>query len=446
MNIFIKLLLLISMGYSSGAAFETVLVDTKFKPSDKQWKSRETRILDAKSLDGLENEPIQSPVPGTGFFRVVKLNGEWMMIDPSGNPFISMGINSVRMGTTDASVSAFKDKYSDEEDWANQTIGDLWLAGFNTIGSWSDWQVLNSSRQRMPYTIIWNFMSSYGRSVGGVHQESGHVGYRNDCIYVFNKGFEDFCNEHARQLIQVKNDPWLIGHFSDNEMPLRLEMLDRYLELDQSDEGYQAAVNWLEKTGIGSSAITDDVRAAFLEHVADTYFSIVKRAISRHDPNHLYLGCRFHGSALRMEPLFKAASRHLDIISINWYRSWTPDMEKMDNWMNWSDKPFIITEFYAKGMDSGMGNSSGAGWIVKTQRDRGYFYQNFTLGLLEHPNCVGWHWHRYMDNDPNAGEDPSNVDSNKGIVTCEYVPHVELLNEMSKLNFHSLQLRKNLLK
>lgn len=66
--------------------------------------------------------------------------------------------------------------------------------------------------------------------------------------------------------------------------------------------------------------------------------------------------------------------------------------------------------------------------------------------MLEHPNCVGWHWHRYMDNDPNSGEDPSNVDSNKGIVSCEYAPHEDLLNEMRKLNFHSLQLRNSLLK
>ncbi len=30
-------------------------------------------------------------------------------------------------------------------------------------------------------------------------------------------------------------------------------------------------------------------------------------------------------------------------------------------------------------MDAGLANKGGAGWIVKTQRDRGLFYQNFTL-------------------------------------------------------------------
>ena len=36
-----------------------------------------------------------------------------------------------------------------------------------------------------------------------------------------------------------------------------------------------------------------------------------------------------------METLFKAVSKHLDIISISWYWRWTPDDERMDNWKQW---------------------------------------------------------------------------------------------------------------
>jgi len=80
-------------------------------------------------------------------------------------------------------------------------------------------------------------------------------------------------------------------------------------------------------------------------------------------------------------------------------------------------KPFLVTEFYAKGEDSGMPNHTGAGWLVHTQDDRGLFYENFVLALLESRACVGWQWFKYQDNDP---DDPhaeaSNRDSNKGIV------------------------------
>ena len=82
-----------------------------------------------------------------------------------------------------------------------------------------------------------------------------------------------------------------------------------------------------------------------------------------------------------------------------------------------------------------MSNNSGAGWIVKSQHDRGLFYQNFTLGLLESKVCVGWHWFKYGDNDPSEpNTDPSNRDSNKGIVTFRYEPYSALLDGMKPLN------------
>jgi hypothetical protein len=82
-----------------------------------------------------------------------------------------------------------------------------------------------------------------------------------------------------------------------------------------------------------------------------------------------------------------------------------------------------------------MPNQSGAGWIVKTQKDRGLFYQNYNLALLESKNCVGWHYFKYQDNDPTAtGFDPSNTDSNKGIVNNYYevwTPMMELMKELN---------------
>ncbi|NBY41875.1 MAG: hypothetical protein EBQ49_00925 [Verrucomicrobia bacterium] len=115
----------------------------------------------------------------------------------------------------------------------------------------------------------------------------------------------------------------------------------------------------------------------------------------------------------------------------------------MDMWLKNAQKPFIITEWYAKAEDSGMGNTGGAGWLVHTQKDRGMYYQNFTLSLLKHPGCVGWHWFKYADNDPDAkGVDPSNLDSNKGIVTARYVPYAPLIDAMRELNQRTYNLIK----
>jgi hypothetical protein len=108
-------------------------------------------------------------------------------------------------------------------------------------------------------------------------------------------------------------------------------------------------------------------------------------------------------------------------------------------WERESGRPILITEWYAKGADTGMANGGGAGWLVHTQRERGLFYQNFALALLESKVCVGWDWFRYMDNDPDDKKvDPSNRDSNKGIVSNRYVPYEPLLSAMKELNQRSI--------
>jgi len=151
----------------------------------------------------------------------------------------------------------------------------------------------------------------------------------------------------------------------------------------------------------------------------------------------LCLGPSLYGSAIRKPEVLRAAGRYLDIIAINYYSAWIPDQELMTMWARESERPFIITEWYAKGMDSGLPNNSGAGWTVKTQQDRGYFYQNFTLGLLESKSCVGWHWFKYRDNNPlDLSTDPSNRDSNKGIVNWQFEPYFPLLRAMRKININ----------
>jgi hypothetical protein len=241
------------------------------------------------------------------------------------------------------------------------------------------------------------------------------------------------------QLAATKDDPWLLGHFSDNEMPLKREALANYLKLPAGDAGRAAAEKWLrERHGAAATAqdITEKDRQDFLEFVTERYLRIVGAAIRKHDPNHLFLGSRFHGAGVKYPETFRAAGRHLDVIAVNYYHAWSPDPELLAMWERESGKPCMITEWYAKGMDAvGLANVSGAGWVVKTQKDRGRFYENFTLGLLESRSCVGWHWFKYIDNDPaDTKADPSNTDSNKGIVTNRYEPYADLLTAMKRVN------------
>ena len=157
----------------------------------------------------------------------------------------------------------------------------------------------------------------------------------------------------------------------------------------------------------------------------------------------MYIGSRLHSTAKKNAYLFAAADPYVDIMSINYYGYWQPDQSHMAEWAAWSKKPFFITEFYTKAEDAGMTNMSGAGWLVKTQTDRGIHYQNFCLELLKAKNCVGWHWFRYQDNDPSdKTADASNSDSNKGIVNTSYDVYEKLADKMKQLNTNAFSIIK----
>lgn len=370
----------------------------------------------------------------TGFFRVENINGRWWIIDPLGGRFIHRGIASVNTIPTDGARAEVAKKFKNKEGWARATATLLKENGFNGTGSWSDDSALESVEPRLVSTKLISLMATYGKSKGA-KMGSGNMSYPGDCPFIFDPEFADFCKKECQKLSTEKNNPWLLGYFTDNEMPWRLNLLDKFLKLNDNDSGRLATEAWLLKNKINKEKITDDDRSAFLEYAADYYFKVTTSAIRAVDPNHMILGARYHSAAYNFSAVFKAAGRYCDIISVNYYWAWTPSKDLMDMWMKNAQKPFMITEWYAKAEDSGMANIGGAGWLVHTQKDRGAYYQNFTLSLLRHQGCVGWHWFKYADNDPDAkGVDPSNLDSNKGIVTSRYVTYPPLLDAMREVN------------
>ncbi len=411
------------------------------------WKAYPTRLLQDlpanvanKHDSGLSvyGGMLACKVNATGYFYSTNRDGRWWLVDPEGCLFLDKGVSAVTVLHGADSNSTLKREFGDKTNWAEQTTSFLRTNGFNNLGAWSDTTILRQTAHPLVYTRVLNFMSDYGQERGGTYQQPGHTGYPNNCIFVFDPQFVTFCDLHARQLANMKNDPWLLGYFSDNEMPLWRGALTNYLQLPADDPGHLAALKWFQNRH-GQNATIHDVtfedETDFLAYVVARYYKIVSAAIKKHDPNHLYLGSRFNGRVLSEPEVFKAAGPYLDVVSVNYYDVWTPSQEKMDSWEQAAGKPILITEWYTKAEDSGLPNAHGAGWIVKSQNDRGMFYQNFTLALLQSKVCVGWDWFKYSDNDPtDTNADPSNRDANKGIVNIHYEPYLPLLTAMKQIN------------
>lgn len=377
----------------------------------------------------------------TGFFRTEKVGGRWWLVDPDGHPYVSLAVNSVRPGQSPNNKKAFEETFGTPANWIAKTQQVVEQAGFNEVGSWSEVETVRQHNQAaskpLPYSVMLSFLSTYERGWKKAHpgQDAPPT-----ALLVFEPDFGSFCLDHARLTDMYRKDPNLFGYFSDNEINFANSLLEQALSA-RGQAVYSIASAWLSRRGGSPQSLTDADRDAFLGLVARQYYSNVVPALKSVDPNHLYLGTRLHAGAKYSQPIFAAAEPYVDVISINFYGQWQPTEASFSKWATWSEKPFIITEFYTKGADTGMPNMSGAGWLVRTQADRAIHYQNFCLSLLQARNCVGWHWFRYQDNDPtDLSADPSNNDSNKGLVDTRFVPYESLVKGMKQLNDNRFEL------
>ncbi len=440
---------------------EEVFVDARTDNKDTVWKRYKARTISTLPAFTEKPESKMSAYGGwttwktkaTGFFRTEKVNNRWWFIDPEGYPYIHRAVVAMNPGKSAKQREVFAKQFGTADKWLETSYSVLKENGFNGTGAWTDLDLIRNQKDPLVYTLIISPMGSYKRDhlkkFGGKYEEAGWQGYRYDLAMVFDKEFDRYIAEAVKPVAQYKSDKYLLGYFTDNELPWVFDALDRHLtKLAKNEDGYIAAEKWLRaRKGPNATVkdITDEDRSAFTSFYFETYLQKVTAALRKADPNHLYLGCRFNQDKNRQElsnpEIFKIAGKYMDVVSINHYRKWEPDQQIMNNWAQWADKPFLITEWYTKAEDSGLPNNTGAGWLVHTQRDRGLFYQNFTIGLIENKHCVGWHWFKYMDNDPeDLTTDPSNRDSNKGIVDRYFKPYTPLLEQMKMVNRNTFNL------
>jgi hypothetical protein len=360
----------------------------------------------------------------TGFFHTQRSGRRWWLVDPDGHPFISVGICSVNLTQSNKHVAA--SGYADAGQWADASAKLLRDNSFNTLGCWSDDKSFTGD-SRMPYCTQWDFISEFAKKLGIAKSETGHTGFPNDCMPIFNPDFQSFCDDHAKQLAATKDDPWLLGHFSDNELPFFPTSLHNFLSLPPDDPGHVAAQQWLNQRHPGSAIprtrYDQTDQNAFLQFMAERYYTVIGSAIRKYDPNHLYLGSRLYGKTICDQLM--TASKTLDVVSVNYYAAWSADQGRMSQWSQLSGKPVLVSEWYAMKLDSPAEKVEGAGFRVSTEAERGMFYQNFAISLLRNPSCVGWQWFKY-------GGDTTGRQI--GCVDPSYQPHEELFKYMQEMN------------
>jgi hypothetical protein len=344
----------------------------------------------------------------TGFFHTQKIDGRWWLVSPEGNAFFSKGVDNV--GYRPEGASAPKAP-ADPDAWATAAAGQLRGWNFNTVGAWSARELYGKG---IVYAPVIDMAASLQRDLW---LKGGVVDYFSP---QFREGVD---RTAARMCASHKDDPWLLGYFTDNELRWGKDwrsqdtLLESYLKMPEGSPGLAKA-----KEFAGEPSKFEGI-------VAAEYARVTSEAVHRHDPNHMVLGCRFAGYP--GDAVIKAAGESFDVISFHSYNATAP-VDRLRQITQISNKPAMITEFGFKAMDSGLPNTKGAGKPVATQADRANGFAGYVDALAALPGVVGYHWFEYRDEPKEGRFDGEN--SNYGIVKIDFTPWEELTRRMSEVN------------
>jgi agarase len=322
----------------------------------------------------------------TGFFHTEKIAGKWWIISPEGNGFLSKGVNSVHP----PHQSAFTPEGCDR----TAVMLNAW--GMNTAGCWSD-----------PALAGKGVSVALRCKITGAHQ--------NGFPDVFDPAWKiSVLKEAASECSIHRNNPWILGYFTDNELPWKHddkadEFVEEFLKLPQGSPGRTAAEE-AKRSGIAAMK-------AFREKVADLYFRTTAEAIRTADPNHMILGCRFAGRP----PMGVVAkmSGQADVISINNYSN-LPPLPLLREMSRVAQLPVMVTEFSFKAPAPGL-ETNGSGPVKPTQAERAHAFTEYAPMLLGEEYCVGYHWFKYAENW-------------QGVLQADGSPWPELTEAFSRVN------------
>jgi hypothetical protein len=430
----------------------------------------------------------------TGWFRTEKVDGKWWLVTPDGHLFFSDGIDCV--GTREQTFIDGRDgwfewlpdpndpHYKDLFDQVSgahsmadgiggkgrtfsfyradlyRKYGDGWPAkwresvyprlrswGFNTIGNWSQGDVLDHSP--IP------FVTSAG--IGGqVRDLEGARGYWGRMKDVFDPSFAAAADAAAASVAKRYGDnPLCIGYFVDNELswetvwggplasppdqPCRKALIERLMAKYGSLEKLNAAwgTNAKDWDGLRApSTPTEGSKAdleAFVYEFARRYFDTVNAALKKCAPHQLYLGCRFSGAP---SPVARACADVADVVSYNIYQR----QVACQKWSGANDlgKPIIIGEFHFGALDRGMFHTG----LVATedQKDRAAHYIKYVESVADCPAFVGCHWFQYVD-EPLTGRWFDGENYNIGFLDVTDTPYPELVHAAKKVHAEIYQRR-----
>ena len=165
-----------------------------------------------------------SNMAATGFFRVADVDGRPGIVAPDGTPRFVLGCcwvhprGSFSHALGHSPYGRFcETNYPSREAWAEETLGRLRSWGFNNLGAASDVDLCG--RQSLSHVATLRLGQDFAKG----DPDRSILPYGNApgtaLPNVFHPDWPAFCETRAEELCAaVRDDPWLLGWFLDNEL------------------------------------------------------------------------------------------------------------------------------------------------------------------------------------------------------------------------------------
>lgn len=385
----------------------------------------------------------------TGYFHVEKRGGRSVMVDPGGAQYFQLAATAfASAGDTFTRVRGRESDYAwlpDRSDtgafsagWRDQTQDDYSFHIANQVrkyGSYDEASYIERQRERY---AKWGF-NAYGgwtpdAMIEGAEEPwvmhldgwipEGTVGSTR-VPDVYTPGFrEQLATNLADPISRTRNDPFLTGYMFTNEIrwswlrnevpaadvatsPAKRELIRqlkaKYTTITAFNQAWGLSVDSWQTLGstsfrapIEGAAVTDmdAYVAGFMERFYQTFADTIRSL----DPNHMVIGDRWlfyeiNNDTIRRQ-LAKAAGRHLDAISYNFY-SYDLRQDRIKEIYELSGgTPLIITEFHFG--DPSHGQKTGV-YMADDETEKGELYRNYVEQAAASGMVIGTHWFTYLD-------------------------------------------------
>jgi hypothetical protein len=380
----------------------------------------------------------------TGFFHVEKQGERWLLVDPDGQACFHLGLcefgycdDFTYVAERESAFAwlpprdgGFANAWHSEKWWSDKAFSfylanvgrkygtpidrDAQLArlidrarriGFNAAGAFSG-DAPPLADKRLPRAEMVS-MSPGLPGINGVPDP-----YDTDTL----ARFEQDC---ATRIKERAADPLIVGYFFANEQAFEdiprgvpqlpgkhaakrklVEQLKAtYATIADLDVAWGLHLSSFDAALDAGLPVTTEKAIAdmrrYTEGFLEDYYAALETTFRRYDRNHLTLGNRWQPGTASNEALCRAAGKHMDVVSVNYYTLGVdqPFMRRIHQWAG--GKPQLWSEFYyTSGGESACAGGSGD---MKTQKARGEAYRAYIEDGASLGFVVGIEWFTLID-------------------------------------------------